>query len=82
MKRNLPIDVPATSPYYDRLRSLSMQLDFCPYGSPEYGVIIAEINNVRRIAATRMASQDADMTVPSQDQDSNLKESMPLWRNR
>lgn len=54
MKRSLPPDVPVTSPYYDRLRSLNMQLGFVPYGSPEYRFLSGEIDKLERRAADRM----------------------------
>ena len=48
------MDVPVTSPYYDQLRSLNMQLDFAPYGSPEYHYLNSEIEKMENRARKRM----------------------------
>lgn len=52
------MDVPVTSPYYDRLRSLNMQMDFVPVGSPEYKYLDSEIAKMERRARQR---READM---------------------
>ena len=44
------MDVPVTSPYYDQLRSLNMQMDFVPVGSPEYKYLDAKITEMERRA--------------------------------
>jgi hypothetical protein len=52
-KRSLPIDVPVTSPYYDQLRSLNIQMNFVPVGSPEYKYLDAKITEMERRARQR-----------------------------
>ena len=47
------MDVPFTSPYYDQLRSLNMQMDFVPVGSPEYKYLDAKITEMERRARQR-----------------------------
>lgn len=59
-KRTLPLDVPVTSPYYDRLRSLNLQMDFVPVGSPEYKYLDSEIAKMERLARRKM---EADMNM-------------------
>lgn len=57
------VDIPATSPYYDRLRSLNMQMDFVPYGSPEYHYLdrqICELTERARRRAQTDLSRVAD----------------------
>ena len=54
------MDVPVTSPYYDQIRSLAMQMDFVPVGSPEYsrlGTRLAEME--RRVRQRR----ETDMNI-------------------
>lgn len=52
--------IPATSPYYDRLRSLSMQLDFAPIGSPERDYLNRQIAELTNRAEKRMLT---DLTI-------------------
>ena len=52
--------IPATSPYYDRLRSLSMQLDFAPIGSPERDYLNRQIEELTDRAEKRMLT---DLTI-------------------
>ena len=62
-KRSLPMDVPVTSPYYDQLRSLNMQMDFVPVGSPEFKHLNAEITELEYRAHQRMMA-DQNIRVP------------------
>lgn len=48
------MDVPVTSPYYDRIRSLNNQKDFVPHGSPEYKYINYQIAEMERRARKRI----------------------------
>ena len=52
-----------TSPYYDQLRSLKMDLDFAPYGSPEFKHLNAEITELEYRAHQRMIA-DQNIRVP------------------
>lgn len=54
------MDVPVTSPYYDQLRSLNIQMDFVPVGSPEYKYLDAKITEMERRARRRL---EADMNI-------------------
>lgn len=54
--RHTHVEIPVSSPYYDRLRSLNMQMDFVPYGSPEYHYLDHEIAETERRAIDRMAA--------------------------
>lgn len=47
-------EIPITSPYYDRIRSLNNELDFAPYGSPEYHYLSLQIEEMERRARRRM----------------------------
>ena len=49
-----PGDVPIASPYYDRLRSLALERDFAPVGSPEFQMIDRQINELTERARKRM----------------------------
>ena len=51
--------IPVTSPYYDRLRSLNIQMDFVPYGSPEYHYLEREIAAMEQRAQQRTAANMA-----------------------
>ena len=42
--------IPPASPYYDRLRSLNIQMDFVPYNSPEYHYLNRQIEELERRA--------------------------------
>lgn len=44
------MEIPLASPYYDRLRSLNIQLDFAPYGSPEYHFLNRQIEEMQQRA--------------------------------
>lgn len=46
--------IPAASPYYDRLRSLHIELDFAPYGSPEREHLLRQVSEMERRAHERM----------------------------
>lgn len=46
--------VPIGSPYYDRLRSLNIELDFTPYGSPEYTYLQSQIEEMQKRAQRHM----------------------------
>lgn len=46
--------IPATSPYYDRLRSLYIQIDFAPYASPEYYYLSRLIEELEQRALRHM----------------------------
>lgn len=47
-------DIPIASPYYDRLRSLNIQMDFVPYGSPEYQFLNEQIAELGKRARRHM----------------------------
>ena len=49
--------IPPTSPYYDRLRSLNYEMDFAPYGSPEFHMIDRQINELTERALKRMEAE-------------------------
>ena len=38
------------SPYYDRLRSLNIQLDFVPFNSPEYHYLRRQVEEMEQRA--------------------------------
>lgn len=46
--------IPAASPYYDRLRSLHIELDFAPYGSPEREHLLRQVDEMELRARKRM----------------------------
>lgn len=46
--------IPAASPYYDRLRSLNIEMDFVPYNSPEYHYLKKQIAELELRARKRM----------------------------
>ena len=48
-------EIPVSSPYYDKLRSLNIEMDFVPYGSPEYHYLESEIVKMEQRAHERMA---------------------------
>ena len=50
----LMTDIPVASPYYDRLRSLNMQLDFAPRNSPEHQFLSLQIQEMKERAVKRM----------------------------
>ena len=54
--RRSGVEVSPASPYYDRLRSLNMQMDFVPYGSPEYHYLEREIAAMEQRAQQRTAA--------------------------
>ena len=56
MKRELPIDVPVTSPYYDRLQSLRRQLQETKPSTPEYQWIDAQIYELATRAKRRLSA--------------------------
>ena len=53
-----PGDVPIASPYYDRLRSLAMERDFAPVGSPERQWIDQQISETTQRALDRLKAID------------------------
>lgn len=53
MKQTIPFEdmrIPPASPYYDRLRSLNIQLDFVPFNSPEYHYLRRQVEEMERRA--------------------------------
>lgn len=57
MKQTIPFEdmrIPPASPYYDRLRSLNIELDFVPYGSPEYHYLNRQIEELEQRALRHM----------------------------
>lgn len=48
------INIPIASPYYDRLRSLHIQMESVPYGSLEYHYLDEQIAEMERRARLRM----------------------------
>lgn len=53
MKQTIPFEgmrIPTASPYYDRLRSLYIQIDFAPYGSPEYHHLRRQVEEMEQRA--------------------------------
>ena len=40
--------IPPTSPYYDEVQSLIIDIDFAPYGSPLYHHLNSQIAEMRR----------------------------------
>ena len=54
--RQQRVEIPVASPYYDKLRSLNMQMDFVPYGSPEYHYLEREIAAMEQRARQRTAA--------------------------
>lgn len=53
-KRSLPMDVPVTSPYYDRIRALKDERDFASPLSPEHKWINRQIDELTSRAMKRM----------------------------
>ena len=57
MKQTIPFEdmrITPASPYYDRLRSLNIELDFVPYGSPEYHYLNRQIEELEQRALRHM----------------------------
>lgn len=53
MKQTIPFEdmrITPASPYYDRLRSLNIQLDFVPFGSPEYHYLRRQVEEMEQRA--------------------------------
>lgn len=53
MKQTIPFEdmrIPPASPYYDRLRSLNIQLDFVPFNSPEYHYLRRQVEEMEQRA--------------------------------
>lgn len=42
--------IPVSSPYYNRIRALSIELDFVPYNSPEHHYLLKQIEEMERRA--------------------------------
>ena len=51
-------DIPTASPYYDRLRSLALERDFAPVGSPERQWIDQQISETTQRALDRLKAID------------------------
>lgn len=47
-------EIPMASPYYDRLRSLNIELDFVPFGSPEYHYLRRQVEEMESRALQHM----------------------------
>lgn len=54
LKYDIPMDIPVTSPYYDRIQALNNELDFAPYGSPSFRYLTQQIGEMVRRARNRM----------------------------
>ena len=54
MKHEMPMDVPATSPYYDRIQSLKRQLLEAKPSTPEYQWIDAQLYELAARAKRRL----------------------------
>ena len=53
MKQTIPFEdmrITPASPYYDRLRSLKIQLDFVPFNSPEYHYLRRQVEEMEQRA--------------------------------
>lgn len=53
MKQTIPFEdmrITPASPYYDRLRSLNIQLDFVPFNSPEYHYLRRQVEEMEQRA--------------------------------
>lgn len=53
MKKTIPFEdmrITPASPYYDRLRSLNIQLDFVPFNSPEYHYLRRQVEEMEQRA--------------------------------
>lgn len=54
--RKIPNGIPVVSPYYDRLRSLHIQMAEVAYGSPEYAYINRQILELEHRAMLRIVN--------------------------
>ena len=57
MKQTIPFEdmrITPASPYYDRLRSLNIQLDFVPFNSPEYHYLRRQVEEMEQRALRHM----------------------------
>lgn len=57
MKQTIPFEdmrIPPASPYYDRLRSLNIELDFVPFNSPEYHYLRRQVEEMEQRALRHM----------------------------
>lgn len=53
MKQTIPFEdmrITPASPYYDRLRSLNIELDFVPFNSPEYHYLRRQVEEMEQRA--------------------------------
>ena len=53
MKQTIPFEgmrITPAAPYYDRLRSLNIQLDFVPFNSPEYHYLRRQVEEMEQRA--------------------------------
>ena len=53
MKQTIPFEdmrITPASPYYDRLRSLKIQLDFVPFNSPDYHYLRRQVEEMEQRA--------------------------------
>lgn len=55
--RQVPADIPASSPYYDRLRALNDEICFTAESSPHYKYLVRQIAEMEERAKKRI---DAD----------------------
>lgn len=57
MKQTIPFEdmrITPASPYYDRLRSLNIELDFVPFNSPEYHYLRRQVEEMEQRALRHM----------------------------
>lgn len=57
MKHTIPFEdmrITPASPYYDRLRSLNIELDFVPFNSPEYHYLRRQVEEMEQRALRHM----------------------------
>lgn len=55
MTRTKTMDIPTSSPYYDRLRSLRIQIGVTPVGTPEYYMLNKQILELEKRARKKIA---------------------------
>ena len=52
--RRMPADIPASSPYYDRLRALNDEICFVAESSPHYKYLVQQIAEMEERAKKRI----------------------------
>lgn len=59
MSKTETTTIPTSSPYYDRLRSLHIQIDFTPINTPEYKMLSKQIADLENRARKKMTIDES-----------------------